>query len=101
MSTYSCFDAMWQNRHTFLRRTCNRVKAARRKSAALLANRPWTDLEHETLQEEAPAQLRPAIALMIFTGLGSGDAFALPKLLYQDGLIKPPHAKTESNSIGP
>ena len=35
----------------------------------------------------APAHLRPAIALMMFTGLGPADALKLPRSLYKDGAI--------------
>ncbi len=70
------------------------VKAVRRKRTARLANRPWADQERETVMAEAPTQLRPALALMMFTGLGPGDAFALPKSAYQDGVIRSSRAKT-------
>jgi hypothetical protein len=38
--------------------------------------------------------MRPALALMAFTGLGPGDALRLPRTFYKDGAIATRRSKT-------
>jgi hypothetical protein len=54
------------------------IKAIRRQKGAPEANRPWSDQERDAVIDAAPAHMRPAIALMMFTGLGPKDALTLP-----------------------
>jgi len=58
------------------------------------ANRPWTDEERDAVLAAAPAHMRPAIALMMFTGLGPRDALALPRTYFRDGEIATRRSKT-------
>jgi hypothetical protein len=50
------------------------VKNIRRLKGAPKANRPWSDQERHAVLDQAPAHVKPAIALMMFTGLGPKDA---------------------------
>jgi len=70
------------------------VKNIRRPRGAPDANRPWTDAERHTVLDRAPAQMRPPLAVMMFTGLGPGDALSLPRTFYKDGAIATRRAKT-------
>jgi hypothetical protein len=58
------------------------------------ANRPWSDTEREAVLEASPAHIRPAIAVMMFTGLGPKDALTLPRPFYRNGEIATRRAKT-------
>jgi hypothetical protein len=53
------------------------IKALTRKKGAPEPNRPWSDEEREAVLEAASAHLRPALALMMFTGFK--DALTLPR----------------------
>jgi hypothetical protein len=46
----------------------DKVKNIRREKGAPEANRPWSDAERETVLTHAPAHMRSAIGLMMFTG---------------------------------
>jgi integrase len=70
------------------------VKNVRRARGAPDANRPWADTERHVVLDEAPAQMRPALALMMFTGLGPGDALKLPRTFYRNGAIATRRSKT-------
>jgi integrase len=70
------------------------IKAIRRAKGAPEANRPWADAERHAVLEGAPDHMRPAIALMMFTGLGPKDALALPRNHWRDGEIATRRAKT-------
>ncbi|MDF2974529.1 MAG: integrase [Microvirga sp.] len=70
------------------------IKDIRRRKGAPEANRPWSDEERDVVLAAAPAHMLPAIALMMFTGLGPKDALALPRSLYHDGEIATNRAKT-------
>jgi len=70
------------------------IKAIRRPKDAPDANRPWSDAERHAVLEAAPAHMRPALALMMFTGLGPKDALALPRNHWRDGAIATRRAKT-------
>jgi hypothetical protein len=50
------------------------IKDIRRRKDAPDANRPWADEERDAVLAACPAHIRPAIGLMMFTGLGPGDA---------------------------
>jgi hypothetical protein len=50
------------------------IKDIRRQKSLPEANRPWSDRERDAVLAAAPAHMRPAIALMMFTGLGPKDA---------------------------
>jgi integrase len=58
------------------------------------ANRPWADAERHVALDDGPAQMKPALALMMFTGLGPGDALKLPRTFYKDGAIATRRSKT-------
>ena len=70
------------------------IKDIRRQKGAPDANRPWSDEERDAVLEAAPAHMLPAIALMMFTGLGPKDALYLPRSFYRDGDIATRRAKT-------
>ena len=70
------------------------IKAIRRARGTPDANRPWADAERYVVLENAPAHMRPAIALMMFTGLGPKDALALPRSHWRNGEIATRRAKT-------
>ncbi len=70
------------------------VKNVRRARGTPDANRPWTDAERHVVLDEAPPQMRPALAVMMFTGLGPGDVLKLPRTFYKDGAIATARAKT-------
>jgi integrase len=71
-----------------------KVKNIRRPKGAPQANRPWTDEECSAVLDAAPAHMRPAIALMMFTGLGPKDALRLPRSFSKDGEIATRRSKT-------
>jgi integrase len=70
------------------------IKAIRRQKGAPEANRPWSDQERDAVLDAAPAHMRPAIALMMFTGLGPKDALTLPRNFARSGEIATRRAKT-------
>lgn len=70
------------------------IKAIRRAKGAPDANRAWVDAERHAVIDAAPAHMRPAIALMMFTGLGPKDALSLPRNYWRDGEIATRRAKT-------
>jgi len=70
------------------------VKNIRRQKNAPEANRPWSDEERHAVLDSAPAQLLPAIGLMMFTGLGPKDALRLPRSFYRNGEIATRRSKT-------
>jgi hypothetical protein len=70
------------------------IKDIRRRKGTPEANRPWSDEERHAVLEAAPAHMLPAIALMMFTGLGPKDALSLPRGFYRDGEIATRRAKT-------
>jgi integrase len=70
------------------------IKGIRRQRGAPEANRPWSDVERDEILDAAPAHVRPAIALMMFTGLGPKDALALPRNFAKGGEIATTRAKT-------
>ena len=61
------------------------VKNIRRQKNIPEANRPWSDEERHAVLDSAPAQLLPAIGLMMFTGLAPKDALRLPRSFYRNG----------------
>ena len=70
------------------------IKDIRRKKGSPDANRPWSDQERDAVIDVAPAHMRPAIALMMFTGLGPKDALTLPRNFAKGGEIATRRAKT-------
>jgi hypothetical protein len=69
------------------------IRGLRRRKGAPEANRPWTDHEREAVLAAAPDHVRPAIALMMFTGLGPKDALTLPRNFAKAGEIATRRAK--------
>jgi hypothetical protein len=61
------------------------IKDLRRLKGAPEANRPWSDAERDAVLDAAPDHMRPAIALMMFTGLGPKDALTLPRNFVKGG----------------
>jgi integrase len=72
----------------------DKVKNIRRQKGLPQSNRPWSDEERHAVLEEAPAHMKPAVALMMFTGLGPKDALGLPRSFYRDGEIATRRSKT-------
>jgi integrase len=70
------------------------IKTIRRARGQPEANRPWADEEREAVLDAASAHLRPAIGVMMFTGLGPKDALTLPRNHYHNGEIATRRAKT-------
>jgi integrase len=70
------------------------IKAIRRQKGLPEANRPWSDQERDAALDGAPDHVRPAIALMMFTGLGPKDALALPRNFVKAGEIATRRSKT-------
>jgi integrase len=71
-----------------------KVKNIRRPKGLPQSNRPWSDEERHAVLEKAPAHMKPAIAVMMFTGLGPKDALTLPRSFYRDGDIATRRSKT-------
>ena len=71
-----------------------KLKNIRRPKNTPEANRPWSDEERHVSLEEVPAHIKPAIALMMFTGLGPKDSLRLPRSFYRDGEIATHRSKT-------
>jgi integrase len=72
----------------------DKVRGIRRQKGAPEANRPWSDEERHVVLDAAPAHMRPAIALMMFTGLAPKDALRLPRSFYKEGEIATRRSKT-------
>ncbi len=70
------------------------IKDIRRRKDAPDANRPWADEEREAVLAACPAHIKPAIALMAFTGIGPRDALTLPKTFFKVGEIATRRSKT-------
>ena len=70
------------------------IKDIRRRKDAPDANRPWADEERDAVLAVCPAHIRPAIALMMFTGLGPRDALTLPRSFYKANEIATNRSKT-------
>jgi integrase len=71
-----------------------KVKNIRRPKATPDANRSWSDEECHAVLDAASTHVRPAIALMMFTGLGPKDALRLPKSFFKLGEIATRRSKT-------
>jgi integrase len=71
-----------------------KVRNIRRQKGAPEANRPWSDEEREAVLTDAPAHMRSAIGLMMFTGLGPKDALRLPRSFHNAGEIATRRSKT-------
>lgn len=69
-----------------------KIKGIRRPRGMPDANRPWS--ERETILACVPTHIKPAIALMMSTGLGPKDALTLPRSFYRDGEIATSRSKT-------
>lgn len=70
------------------------IRDIRRKKGAPDPNRPWSDGEREAVLDAAQYHMRPALALMMFTGLGPKDALTLPRNSVKGGEIATRRAKT-------
>jgi integrase len=70
------------------------VKNVRRPKDTPEANRPWTDSERHIVLDAAPPQMKPALNLMMFTGLGPKDALLLPRSFYNGAEIATRRSKT-------
>lgn len=70
------------------------IKDVRRQKGLPDANRPWSDEERSAVLAGAPDHMRPAIALMMYTGLAPKDALSLPRSFYKGGEIATKRAKT-------
>ena len=70
------------------------IRDLRRQKGAPEANRPWSDQERDAVLDGAPDHKRPAIALMMFAGLGPKDALTLPRTFAKGGQIATRRSKT-------
>jgi len=70
------------------------IKDIRRKKDTPDPNRPWADEERDAVLAACPPQIKPAIALMMFTALGPRDALTLPRTFYKAGEIATRRSKT-------
>jgi integrase len=70
------------------------IKDIRRKKGLPDPNRPWSDDERNAVLAAMPPHMKPAVALMMFTGLGPKEALALPRNFYRSGDIATKRAKT-------
>jgi integrase len=85
----------WGSERGFLAaNTAAGIKDIRRRKDAPDANRPWADEERDAVLAACPAHIRPAIALMMFTGLGPRDALTLPRTFYKANEIATNRSKT-------
>jgi hypothetical protein len=71
-----------------------KVRNIRRQKGAPEANRAWSDEERDVVLIHAPAHMRSAIGLMMFTGLGPKDALRLPRSFHDAGEIATRRSKT-------
>jgi integrase len=62
-----------------------RVKNIKRPKDTPEANRPWSDAERHAVLDAASPHMKPALCLMMFTGLGPKDALSLPRSFYKAG----------------
>jgi integrase len=69
------------------------IKSIRRKKGLPDANRPWADEERDAAMT-CPAHMKPAIGLMMFTGLGPKDALTLPRNFRKGNDIATSRSKT-------
>lgn len=70
------------------------IKDIRRPKNTPEANRPWSDEERDAVLAATPAHIRPAVAIMMFTGLGPRDTLTLPRSYVKDGDIATRRSKT-------
>ncbi|KST57478.1 hypothetical protein AO398_08525 [Methylobacterium sp. GXS13] len=92
----------WGSERGYIRENvASGIKDIRRKKSAPRANRPWSDAEREAVLEAAPAHMRSAFALMMFTGLGPKDALTLPRTFYRHGEIATRRSKTNQPVFWP
>ncbi|MGA0563089.1 tyrosine-type recombinase/integrase [Ancylobacter sp. VNQ12] len=77
------------------------IRSIRRPKGLPKQNRRWTDDERHAVLDAAPAHMLPALALMMFTGLGPKDALTLPRTAYAEGRINTSRSKTEEGVIWP
>jgi len=70
------------------------IKDIRRRKDQPDANRPWADEERNAVLAACPAHIKPAMALMMFTGLGPRDALTLPRSFYKANEIATNRSKT-------
>lgn len=71
-----------------------KVKRVRKAKDSNEANRPWTDVEREAVEETLPAHMRLPVALMMYGGLDPQDALRLPRTAVSDGMIDTRRGKT-------
>ncbi|WP_414472893.1 tyrosine-type recombinase/integrase [Microvirga sp. M2] len=77
------------------------IKDIRRPKGTPDANRPWTDQERHVVMELAPAHMKPALGVMMYTGLGPDDTLKLPRSFYHDGAIATKRGKTGEPVFAP
>jgi integrase len=71
-----------------------KVRNIRRQKGAPEANRPWSDEERHAVLDASPGHMRPAIGLMMFTGLAPKDSLRLPRSRFQHNEIATRRSKT-------
>lgn len=70
------------------------ISNIRRKRGEPRSNRPWQDSERDAVLDAVPKHMRPAIALMMFTGLGPQDALTLHRDAIEGDFIDTARSKT-------
>ncbi len=70
------------------------IKGLRRRRDLPDPNRPWSDQEREAVLAAVPDHIRPALAIMMFTGLGPKDTLTLPRPFYRDGAVATQRSKS-------
>jgi integrase len=70
------------------------IEDIQRPRDAAEAHRVWTDSERHAVLDAAPAHVKPAMAIMMYTGLGPKDTLTLPRTFYRDGRIATKRSKT-------
>jgi len=85
----------WRSERGFLiGNPASGIKDLRRQKGVPEANRPWSDQERDAVLDGAPDHMRPAIALLMFAGLGPKDALTLPRTFAKGGEIATRRSKT-------
>jgi hypothetical protein len=77
------------------------IRDIRRPRSLPDANRPWTDAERHAVLDAVPGHMKPAIALMMFTGMAPMDVLELPRGVYRDGEIVTKRSKTGTDVFWP
>lgn len=70
------------------------IRNLKRQKGLPPPNRPWIDDERSAVLRVIPAHMKPALALMMYTGMDPQDAISLPRSCIKDGYIDSTRGKT-------